>query len=75
MSMTEIEKGLFLGLFNRGGYVLDFTTDAFDVFTKSSVGVALRSRYKLSKGKSLTLLKMPSRALPMVTSWLIFATC
>ena len=44
MAMTEIEKGCFLRLFNRGGYVLDFTTDSFYAFTKSSVGVALCAR-------------------------------
>lgn len=54
MAMTETEKGLFLRLFNRGGYVLNFTTDSFDAFTKTSVGVALCARYGLSKGKSLT---------------------
>ena len=54
MAMTEIEKGCFLRLFNRGGYVLNFTTDSFDIFTKSSIGVALCARYGLSKGKSLT---------------------
>lgn len=50
MAMTGIEKGCFLRLFNRGGYVLNFTTDSFDTFTKSSVGVALCARYGLSKG-------------------------
>lgn len=52
--MTEIEKGLFLRLFNRGGYVLNFTTSSFDTFTKSSIGVALCAHYGLSKGRSLT---------------------
>lgn len=52
--MTGIEKGLFLRLFNRGGCVLDFTTDSFDTFTKSSIGIALCAHYGLSKGKSLT---------------------
>lgn len=28
--MTNMEKGAFLKLFNRGGYVLDFTTPDFD---------------------------------------------
>ena len=51
--MTEIEKGYFLRLFNRGGYVLDFSTNDFDSFTLTSVGVALCQRYNLSKGKSL----------------------
>lgn len=54
MAMTGIEKGMFLRLFNRGGYVLDFTDDLFDVFTMESVGVPVRSKYGLSKGKSLT---------------------
>ena len=44
MAMTEIEKGCFLSLFNRGGYVLNFTTDSFDTFTMSSVGVSLCAR-------------------------------
>lgn len=52
--MTEIEKGAFLKLFNRGGYVLDFSTGDFDIFTKASVGVPLCQKYELSKGKSLT---------------------
>lgn len=43
----------FLNLFNRGGYVLDFSTDNFDLFTEDSVGVALCATYNLSKGKSL----------------------
>jgi hypothetical protein len=44
---------LLLQLFNQGGYVLDFSTDRFDDFTKNVVGVALCARYGLSKGKSL----------------------
>lgn len=51
--MDNIEKGLFLKLFNRGGQVLDFTTADFDAFTMESVGVAVCSKYSLSKGKSL----------------------
>jgi len=51
--MNNTEKGLFLKLFNRGGYVLDFSTADFDTFTMESVGVALCSHYGLSKGKSL----------------------
>lgn len=51
--MTNIEKGIFLRLFNRGGYVLDFSTAEFDTFTMKSVGVALCSKYGMSKGKSL----------------------
>ena len=51
--MDNIEKGLFLKLFNRDGQVLDFTTTDFDVFTMESIGVAVCSKYGLSKGKSL----------------------
>ncbi len=40
-------------LFNRSGYVLDFSTNDFDVFTTNSVGEALCAKYGLSKGKSL----------------------
>ena len=40
-------------LFNRSGYVLDFSTNDFDVFTTNSVGEALCAKYSLSKGKSL----------------------
>lgn len=53
-ALTQIEKAAFLRLFNRGGYVLNFSTNEFDVFTAGSIGVALCSRYGLSKGKSLT---------------------
>lgn len=51
--LTQIEKGIFMKLFNRGGYVLDFSTNDFDVFTLESVGVALCEKYQLSKGRSL----------------------
>lgn len=51
--MNNTEKGIFLKLFNRGGYVLDFSTADFDTFTMGSVGIALCSKYGLSKGKSL----------------------
>lgn len=52
--MEKVEIGRFLRLFNRGGYVLDFSTSSFDAFTMDSVGVALCQKYKLSKGGSLT---------------------
>ncbi|MBQ6481087.1 MAG: abortive infection family protein [Anaerolineaceae bacterium] len=51
--MTAIERGQFVALFNRGGYVLDFSTTGFDTFTLQSVGVAVCSKYGLSKGRSL----------------------
>lgn len=51
--ISNIEKGAFLKLFNRNGYVLNFSTIDFDAFTLESVGVALCDKYQLSKGKSL----------------------
>ena len=51
--MNNTEKGIFLKLFNRDGYVLDFSTSEFDTFTMESVGVALCAHYGMSKGKSL----------------------
>lgn len=51
--MTKQEEGVFLSLFNRDGYVLDFTNNSFDVFTQNSVGIAIQSRYRMSKGRSL----------------------
>ena len=53
-TLTKIEVGTFLKLFNRGGYVLDFSTNDFDVFTMGSIGIALCDKYKMSKGKSLS---------------------
>lgn len=44
---------MLLSLFIRDGYVLDFSTNDFDVFTTNSIGIALCSYYGLSKGKSL----------------------
>ena len=52
--LTAVEKGTFLSLFNRGGYVLNFTTFDFDAFTMQSVGIPLTDHYNMSKGKSLT---------------------
>ena len=51
--LSQIEKGIFMKLFNRGGYILNFSTNDFDVFTLESVGVPLCETYKQSKGKSL----------------------
>jgi len=51
--LKETDVVLLLQLFNRGGYVLNFSTEKFDSFTKNIVGVALCARYGLSKGKSL----------------------
>lgn len=51
--MSQLEKIQFIKLFNRGGYVLDFTTDKFDDFCMNSVGVKPCTKYNMSKGKSL----------------------
>ena len=32
--MTKQEEGIFLMVFNRSGYVLNFSTNNFDVFTQ-----------------------------------------
>lgn len=55
MGMTNQEKGTLVKLFNRCGYVLDFSTADFDAFTMDSIGVSLCDKYKLSKGKSLNV--------------------
>lgn len=52
-TMIRQEEGTFLMLFNRSGYVLNFSTNDFDVFTTNSIGEALCAKYGLSKGKSL----------------------
>ena len=51
--ISKKDEGVFLLLFNRGGYVLNFSTNEFDVFTTNSIGVALCTVYQMSKGKSL----------------------
>lgn len=53
--ITKQEERTFLMLFNRNGYVLNFSTNDFDVFTINSIGEALCTKYGLSKGKSLTV--------------------
>lgn len=58
--LNGIEKGAFHKLFNRGGYVLDFSTNEFDVFTAESIGVPLCEKYKMSKGnRCLHIVKKP----------------
>lgn len=51
--ISKKEEGEFLLLFIRNGYVLNFSDNSFDVFTNASIGVALKNRYGMSKGKSL----------------------
>lgn len=52
-TITKQEEGTFLLLFNRDGYVLDFSNNSFEVFTTASIGEAIQTKYGLSKGKSL----------------------
>lgn len=51
--ISKKDEGKLLALFIRNGYVLDFSTNEFDIFTTNSIGEALCSKYNLSKGKSL----------------------
>ena len=51
--LTKSEMGKFAKLFTNGGYVLNFTTADFDVFTMASTGVPLCRHYGLSKARSL----------------------
>ena len=51
--ITQEEISMFINMFNRGGYVLDFSTHGFDTFTKNIIGLPLCEHYGLSKGKSL----------------------
>ena len=53
MAISTSERGAFFSLFNQGGYVLNFTTNDFDVFTMASVGVPLCEHYGKFKGASL----------------------
>lgn len=54
INFSNTEIGILIKLFNRGGYVLDFSSRSFDNFTMESVGIALCEKYQLSKGQSLT---------------------
>ncbi len=51
--LSKIEIGAFLKLFNRNGYVLNFSTPDFDAFTADSIGLPLCQTYQTSKGQSL----------------------
>ena len=50
---SKLEMGAFAQLFNRRGYVLDFSTADFNAFTMSSIGMPLCGHYGLSKGQSM----------------------
>ena len=54
MLLSRNDKYHFIKLLNRGGYVVGFnSTDEFDNFTESIIGIPLCEKYRLSKGKSL----------------------
>lgn len=54
MALSPIEMKLFVNLFNRNGYVLNFTTSDFNCFTYQSIGKLLCVVHGQSKGKSLS---------------------
>ena len=64
--ISKQDEGTLLMLFVRDGYVLDFTDNTFDIFTTNSVGEALKSKYKMSKGKSLVAYLNSTYKLDMV---------
>ena len=47
------EQDVLSSFFNAGGYVLDFSTEKFNLFAEQSIGIKLCAHYHLSKGKSL----------------------
>lgn len=51
-SLSYFDREIIDRLFNDGGYVLNFSTDRFNSFTESSVGIRVCDKYRLSKGKS-----------------------
>lgn len=68
--LTFMEKEPFLRLFNRGGYVLDFSTERFDDFTQESVDIRLCEKYGSSKGRSLEYFVSDA---PAYRVWKLFA--
>lgn len=40
--VSKEEEGTFLLLFNRSGYVFDFTDNSFEVFTTASIGEPIK---------------------------------
>ncbi len=53
VKLTITERNTVSKLFNKGGYVLNFSTDRFNDFTFECVGIKLCEHYRLSKGASL----------------------
>ena len=52
LELSVKERSIIKRFFNTGGYVLNFSTSAFDAFTYKSVGIKLCEKYGMSKGKS-----------------------
>lgn len=52
-SLKQNEVSTLMNLFNRGGYVLNFSNQSFNDFTLKTIGLKLVEYYGLSKGKSL----------------------
>jgi len=50
---TAVQIAQINSFFNAGGYVFDFTDETFKQFTKKCIGIEIKSKYGLSKGKSL----------------------
>lgn len=52
--MLDFTEKKFIGdFFNESGYVLDFSDASFDEFTMDSIGIPLKTKYGLSKARSL----------------------
>ncbi len=51
--LSSLEKQYFIKLFNKSGYVLDFSNSSFGAFCINSIGVNIQEEYGLSKGASL----------------------
>lgn len=50
MALSGLERGVFIKLFNRGDYVLDFSTADFDTFTMESVALHYAKNIIYQKG-------------------------
>lgn len=47
------DKMFIAATFNDNGYVLNFSDSSFDTFTLNSVGIPIKTKYELSKARSL----------------------
>lgn len=51
--LSNNDKIFIAATFNDSGYVLNFSDSSFDTFTLNSVGIPIKTKYGLSKAKSL----------------------